>query len=59
MQHAESEALRQWLAATPLGRVATADEVADAAAFLASPANTVITGETLLIDGGASACIAG
>ena len=59
MQHAESEARRQWLAATPLGRVATADEVADAAAFLASPANTFITGETLLIDGGASARIAG
>jgi len=59
MQHSESEARRLWTAATPLGRVANAGEVADAAVFLASPANTFITGDTLIIDGGASAAITG
>ncbi|EWG97901.1 hypothetical protein Q427_33445 [Halomonas sp. BC04] len=54
MQHAESESRRLWQASTPLGRVAAADEVANAVAFLASPANTFITGDTLIVDGGAS-----
>ena len=39
----------------PLGRLATGDEVAQAALFLASPAADYITGQTLVIDGGASA----
>ncbi|WP_181872698.1 SDR family NAD(P)-dependent oxidoreductase [Billgrantia montanilacus] len=54
MQSADSESRRLWQASTPLGRVAVAEEVAHAAAFLASPANTFITGDTLIIDGGAS-----
>lgn len=36
----------------PLGRYGTADEYAKIAVFLASPANTYITGQTLLVDGG-------
>lgn len=36
----------------PLGRMASADEVADAAVFLCSPASAFITGVTLVIDGG-------
>ena len=36
----------------PLGRWGRADEVAEAAAFLASPAGNYITGETLHINGG-------
>jgi len=41
----------------PLGRVAYADEVALAVLFLASPANTYITGQALAVDGGLMARI--
>jgi 3-oxoacyl-[acyl-carrier protein] reductase len=36
----------------PLGRYGTPDEYARMAVFLGSPANTYITGQTLLVDGG-------
>jgi 3-oxoacyl-[acyl-carrier protein] reductase len=36
----------------PLGRYGLPEEFAKAAVFLASPANTYITGQTLLVDGG-------
>lgn len=36
----------------PLGRYGTPEEYAKMAVFLASPANTYITGQTLLVDGG-------
>lgn len=37
---------------TPLSRYATLEEVADAAAYLASPLAGFVTGETLVVDGG-------
>jgi 3-oxoacyl-[acyl-carrier protein] reductase len=40
------------IAHTPLGRVGTPQEVADAVAFLASSAASFITGETLHVNGG-------
>ena len=40
------------LAATPLGRFATADEIATAVAFLASDEAAYITGHVLTVDGG-------
>ncbi|WP_051234173.1 SDR family NAD(P)-dependent oxidoreductase [Halomonas halocynthiae] len=57
MQDANSESRRRWQSATPLGRVSTAHEVAAAVKQLMYPANTFITGQTLVIDGGASSAI--
>ncbi|MGO2132159.1 MAG: SDR family NAD(P)-dependent oxidoreductase [Halomonas sp.] len=57
MQDASSESRRRWQSATPLGRVATAEEVATAVMQLVSTNNTFITGQTLVIDGGASSAI--
>ena len=37
---------------TPLGRIGTADEIAEAIAFLAGPRATFITGEVLRVNGG-------
>lgn len=37
---------------TPLGRIAEPEEVANAMLFLASPAAAMVTGHTLLVDGG-------
>lgn len=36
----------------PLGRIGTPDEVAGPVVFLASPAASLITGETIMVDGG-------
>ena len=40
--------------AIPLGRLQTAQEVADGVSFLLSPKALYMTGSNLLIDGGAS-----
>jgi NAD(P)-dependent dehydrogenase (short-subunit alcohol dehydrogenase family) len=44
---------RRWiLGRIPLGRVGTVEEVATAVVFLASPAAALVTGSSLLVDGG-------
>ena len=48
----EDEIRQQMLSSVPAGRFAEADEVANAAAFLASPAAAYISGVSLAVDGG-------
>lgn len=53
-QNNTAEQLATMVAALPLGRLGLPSEVAKAVFFLASPANTFITGQTLSVDGGFS-----
>lgn len=46
---------RRWLAAAPLGRLATAADVGDACVFLASPMAAFVSGQDLCVDGGMTA----
>ena len=48
-------AARAWAGKHPLGRIATAEEVARAILFLASDAASFITGAALPVDGGITA----
>ena len=48
-------AMRELAAAQPLGRLATPEECAAAAVFLASPAASFVTGVALPVDGGFTA----
>ena len=47
-----AEARKQFEADTPLGRMATVDELVGPAVFLSSPASSFCTGIDLLVDGG-------
>jgi Tropinone reductase 1 len=51
---ADAEKLAVIVARTPLGRIATAAEVASCAAFLCLPAAGYVTGQTIVCDGGFS-----
>jgi NAD(P)-dependent dehydrogenase (short-subunit alcohol dehydrogenase family) len=49
----DDPATRQWIIdRIPLGRAGTVEEVANAVVFLASPAAALVTGSSLLADGG-------
>jgi NAD(P)-dependent dehydrogenase (short-subunit alcohol dehydrogenase family) len=44
--------LKERIAAVPMGRIGTPDDVANVVAFLASPHSSYITGQSLNVDGG-------
>jgi NAD(P)-dependent dehydrogenase (short-subunit alcohol dehydrogenase family) len=48
------ETLKNSTARAPLGRIGEPDEIAGAAIFMASKAGTFMTGQTLVVDGGAT-----
>jgi len=52
-------AIDRYARGVPLGRLASADEVAGLIGFLSSPANTYVTGQTMVQDGGRLAGLAG
>ena len=52
----DPDAYRAYLATyTPMGRIARPEEVANAIAFLASPDASLVTGTTLMVEGGVTA----
>ena len=51
-RYSPPELMQKYLANVPLGRVGTAEEVADVIVFLASPAARYIIGETVEVNGG-------
>jgi NAD(P)-dependent dehydrogenase (short-subunit alcohol dehydrogenase family) len=58
-RHLAPEVLQEMVAATmkrmPMGRMAKAEEVAEAVLFLASPASSFVVGQELAVDGGLTA----
>lgn len=55
MRGTQEEAVGRLVAGIPMGRLATAEEVADAMLWLCSDANSFMTGQAVGLDGGASA----
>jgi gluconate 5-dehydrogenase len=52
----EPERLRRYLAAVPLRRAGREDDIKGVVVFLASDAAAYVTGHTLVVDGGTTAC---
>jgi 3-oxoacyl-[acyl-carrier protein] reductase len=47
-----ADGIKEMEARIPVGRMAQAEEIARACAYLASPANTYVTGQNIVVDGG-------
>jgi NAD(P)-dependent dehydrogenase (short-subunit alcohol dehydrogenase family) len=50
--HGDPTATADLVATEPVGRMGTAEEIADAVVWLCSPASTFVTGQALAVDGG-------
>ncbi len=55
--HASDEISKEMISEIPMGRFAEASEIANAVAFLASPAASYINGINLPVDGGRTGCL--
>lgn len=55
-QWQDPERLASVRARYPLGRIGEPEDIAGAAIFLAAPASAFITGQTIVVDGGVTAC---
>jgi len=53
------QGLADAMAFTPMGRIGEPDDIAGAAVFLAAPASRYVTGQTIVVDGGATVTIGG
>jgi 3-oxoacyl-[acyl-carrier protein] reductase len=51
-RHSTPETMARFVSSIPMGRAGTAEEVAEAIAFLASPRSSFLTGETIEVNGG-------
>jgi 3-oxoacyl-[acyl-carrier protein] reductase len=48
----DDEAKARIIRRTPLGRLASADDIAEVVLFMISPSASFITGQTIVVDGG-------
>jgi 3-oxoacyl-[acyl-carrier protein] reductase len=51
-RYSSPEVMKKFVSMVPLGRAGTSEEIAEVAVFLASPASSYMTGETVEVNGG-------
>jgi NAD(P)-dependent dehydrogenase (short-subunit alcohol dehydrogenase family) len=52
LSKANPDAIKQFIAGLPMGRMGTPDEVVNAVLWLCSDASSFVTGQSIAVDGG-------